>query len=151
MAVDRHSPKGKFLAAMNRGFGRMHIGLYRLSGGRIGGTTAGVNVLLLTVTGRTTGKSRTAPVIYWERDGEYVVSASAAGTWVPAWYRNLQANQSCAVQVGRDRFPAVAHLADAAESRELWKVTQSLNKRFDSYVAKAPGEIPMVVLRRAEG
>ena len=45
----------------------------------------------------------------------------------------------------------VAHVADADESRELWKVTQSLNKRFDGYVAKAPGEIPMVVLRRAEG
>ena len=151
MAVDRRSGRGKLLAAMNRGVVRMHIRMYRLSGGRLGGKTAGVKVLLLTVKGRTTGKPRTVPVIYWERDVEYVVSASAAGFWLPAWYRNLQADPACSVQVGRDRFAAVAHLADAAESRELWKVTESLHKRFEGYTAKAPGEIPMVVLRRAAG
>ena len=147
MAVDRYSTKGKALAAMNRGYGACQRGVYRISGGRLMGKTAGVPVLLLTVTGRRTAKKRTVPLIYWERDGEYIVSASAAGMWTPMWYRNLRADPKVSVQVGRRRFAATAHLADANESRDLWAVTESLNSRFGSYRDNLGHDIPMVVLR----
>ena len=42
---------------------------------------------------------------------------------------------------------ANAHLADEAESRELWAVTESLNSRFADYRESLPHEIPMVVLK----
>lgn len=147
MAVDRYSTKGKALAAMNRGFGACQRGVYRISGGRLMGKTAGVPVLLLTVTGRRTARKRTVPLIYWEREGEYIVSASAAGMWTPMWYRNLRADPRVSVQVGRRRFAATAHLADPDESRELWAVTESLNSRFGSYRDSLGHDIPMVVLR----
>lgn len=134
------------MAAMNRGFGALQRATYRASGGRIMGKTAGVPVLLLTVTGRRSGKKRTVPLIYWERDGEYVVSASAAGMWLPMWYRNLQADPRVTVQVGPRRFDSVARLADPAESRELWSKTESLNERFGRYQENLNHEIPMVVV-----
>lgn len=40
------------------------VGLCRRSGGRIGGSAKGVDVLLLTVPGRRTGKPFTVPVAY---------------------------------------------------------------------------------------
>ncbi|HMQ27089.1 MAG TPA: nitroreductase/quinone reductase family protein [Acidimicrobiales bacterium] len=146
MAIDRRSGKGKVMAAMNRGFGALQRSVYRASKGKVMGKTAGVPVLLLTVTGRKTGKRRTVPLVYWERDGEYVVSASAGGTWLPMWYRNLQADPRVEVEVGAKRFSSTARLADADESRELWSVTESLNPRFAKYPESLPHEIPMVVL-----
>lgn len=149
MAIDRRSTKGKLMASMNRGYGALQRGLYRASGGRIMGKTSGCPVLLLTVKGRKTGKNRTVPLIDWEREGDYIVSASAAGMWLPMWYRNLQANPAAEVQVGRRRFHAIAQLADAAQSRELWAVTESLNRRFAAYREKLGRDIDMVVLRRS--
>lgn len=148
MAVNRSSVRGKVRAATNRVFGALHRSIYRLTGGKVMGRMAGAPVLLLTVTGRRSGRRRTVPLIYWSRGDDYVVSASAAGAWLPMWYRNLQANREAVVEVGRDRFTTEAHLADEAESRDLWAVTESLNTRFAAYRESLPHEIPMVVLSR---
>lgn len=55
------------------------MSLYRRSGGRIGGSAKGVDVLLLTVAGRRTGKPHTVPVAYLEHGDGYLVTASVAG------------------------------------------------------------------------
>lgn len=55
-----------------------HVGLYRLTGGRAVAT--GYPTLLLTTTGRRTGRQRTVPLVY-VRDGEaYAVCAAYAGS-----------------------------------------------------------------------
>ena len=51
--------------------------LYNVSGGRIGGKMDKVPVLLLTTTGRKTGKKRTLPLIYIMDGSAYVITASA--------------------------------------------------------------------------
>jgi deazaflavin-dependent oxidoreductase (nitroreductase family) len=147
MAVDRHSFKGHVLAGFKRTSSALHRTAYRLSNGRLGGRVNGAPVLLLSTTGRKSGKTRTVPLVYWERDGEYIVSASNAGHWPPAWYRNLEANQQATVDVGSRKMSVVAHLADMEESRKLWSITESLNPRFEQYRQSLPAEIPMVVLR----
>ena len=59
----------------------LHVTLYRLTNGRVGGRfIAGSPILLLTTTGRRTGKRRTRPLAYG-RDGErYVLCASNGGS-----------------------------------------------------------------------
>jgi hypothetical protein len=59
----------------------LHVTLYRLTNGRIGGRfIAGSPILLLTTTGRRTGKRRTRPLAY-VRDGDrYVLCASNGGS-----------------------------------------------------------------------
>ena len=42
----------------------VHVGLYRLTGGRIGARFLGADVLILTTVGRRTGKRRSVPLMY---------------------------------------------------------------------------------------
>ena len=63
-----------------RAFVKVHVAVYRASGGRLGGRLGkGVPVLLLTTTGRKTGKRRTTPLLYVEEGDGYVVVASVGG------------------------------------------------------------------------
>ena len=52
-----------------RGMSKTHLAVQRLSRGRALGRVAGMPVLLLTTTGRRTGKARTTPLTFF-RDGE---------------------------------------------------------------------------------
>ncbi len=65
-------------------------------------------VLLLTTTGRKTGKLRRTPLEYRlePETGCTIVMAGWGGK--TDWYRNAQANPNVQVQVGRHRFQAVA-------------------------------------------
>ena len=47
-----------------RGAGGVHRAVYRTSGGRIAGEAGNLPVLLLTTTGRKTGKQRTTPLVF---------------------------------------------------------------------------------------
>jgi len=94
--------------------------LYRLGlGGLIGRST-----LVLTTTGRRTGRPRATPVNYWEAGGVFYVIAGS-GTHAD-WYRNLVANPEVEVQVGRRRLPAIASpLTDPREkAHALWLLGQ---------------------------
>jgi F420H(2)-dependent quinone reductase len=53
--------------------------LYRLTGGSIGGRVQSLPVLLLTTTGRKSGKTRTVPVGFLRDGSAYVIIASNAG------------------------------------------------------------------------
>ena len=50
-------------------FGRIHARIYAATGGRVGGSLFGLDMLLLTTTGRKTGLPRTTPMPYF-RDGD---------------------------------------------------------------------------------
>ena len=62
-----------------RAMGRSHRAVYRLTGGRLLGRVAGMPVLLLTTTGRRSGRARTTPLTYFEDGDELVVVASNGG------------------------------------------------------------------------
>src|SRR3990172_32906 len=82
----------------------MHEFWYRLSGGLIGGRFGRVRMLLLTTTGRKSGRPRTTPLLYLEDGGNLVVIASNGGNPNhPAWWLNLKSNPLAKVQVGRER------------------------------------------------
>ena len=107
----RPRPKGLLRLLM-----RAPVLLYRLGlGGLIGKST-----LLLTTTGRRTGRPRATPVNYWEVDGVLFVIAGS-GTHSD-WYRNLVALPEVEVQVGRRRLRAIASpLTDLREkAHALW-------------------------------
>ena len=57
---------------------KLHVALYRASGGRLGGRVGnGVPVLLLTTTGRRTGKRRTTPLLFVEEGAKAHTSSGA--------------------------------------------------------------------------
>src|SRR5262245_61137576 len=102
---------------------RANVWLYRSTRGVLGSTwrvgTAfprGVALLLLTVTGRKSGKRFTTPLIYLEDGDDLVVVASKGGLPAdPDWYLNLRAHPEVEVQVGARVEPRRARIATAAE------------------------------------
>ena len=93
-----------------------HVLLYRVSGGRLLGRLGGLPVLLLTTTGRRTGKRRTLPLLYLEEEDCLVVAASAAGAdRHPGWYVNLVANPDVEVQT-LSALPQILGLQDRDHS-----------------------------------
>src|SRR4051812_11352131 len=88
-AVDREVPVvagGLGKAAMRTGM-KLAVWLSRRSGGSIGGKMRGAPVLLLTTTGRRSGRTWTTPVIY-RRDGDrlVVVASNGGADRHPAWW-----------------------------------------------------------------
>ncbi len=127
--------------------GKLNIPLYRLSGGRIGGSLAGSPVLLLTTTGRKSGQQRTAPVVYLA-DGErqVVIGSNAGHSKTPAWSLNLKANPEAEVEIGRKRRPVRARVAEGEERAELWRRINQQYSGFDDYEARTDREIAVFVL-----
>lgn len=121
---------------------------YRLTGGLIGGRFGRVPILLLTTTGRKSGKKRTMPLVYMADGDNMVVIASNGGSdQHPAWWLNLRSNPKAEVQVGRDVKAVVAEKASGEERDRLWREVNELYHGYDEYQRNTEREIPVVVLR----
>ena len=134
----------------DRGFrilGSVHRGVYRLSGGRIGGRIGPARVLLLTTTGRKSGRPRTQPLLYTPAGEGYAVIASKGGApQHPLWYSNLRANPSVEVTVGRETRRLRARDAEGEERERLWRAMTTVYPGYDRYAEKTSRRIPVVVL-----
>jgi deazaflavin-dependent oxidoreductase (nitroreductase family) len=141
-------------ALVRKLFPKLHVLLYRLTGGLVGGGRDGMRILLLTTRGRTSGEPRTTPVLYHaDGDSLVVVAAGTPGTWKPpAWWRNLQAHPVARVQVGRGRFRASAREATPAERARLWPRLVAAFPQYRTDQDAAGREFPVVILeRRGDG
>jgi deazaflavin-dependent oxidoreductase (nitroreductase family) len=132
--------------AMEMGW-KLHRWLYRVSGGRIGGTVMGMPVLLLTTTGRKTGQPRTNALMYLPDGDNCVVIASNAGEpRHPGWWLNLQANPKATIQRGRQVTPVVVCEAIGAERERLWARVVEAESSYETYKQRTTRQIPVVVL-----
>lgn len=130
---------------------RGHRFIYKLSGGRIGSRITDDEgdspILLLTTTGRRSGKPRTHPLLYIEADDGYVVVASNAGADEhPAWFLNIEAEPEATVQIGKVRERVIAHVASAEEREKLWPKLIEMYSGYDVYQADTERALPVVVL-----
>ena len=125
----------------------VHRGLYRASGGKIAGRIGQLNVLLLTTTGRRSGRSHTVPLLYAPANGSYAVVASMGGAARdPAWCLNLRAHRLATVEVGRDRVEVRAREVEGEERERLWRAMVAGYSGYDRYQAKTARRIPVVLL-----
>jgi F420H(2)-dependent quinone reductase len=121
---------------------------YRMTGGLIGGSLGRLPVLLLTTTGRKTGRKRTTPLVYLPDGENMVIIASNGGSdRHPEWWLNLRANRKAEVQLGPDVKTVVAEKAQGAERERLWREVNELYHGYDEYSRMTDREIPVVVLR----
>jgi len=134
----------------DRGFrilGGVHRGVYRLTGGKIGGKIGPARVLLLTTTGRKSGRPRTQPLLYTPAGDGYAVIASKGGApQHPLWYSNLRANPNVEVIVGRKTRKLRARDAEGEERERLWRAMTGVYAGYDRYAEKTSRRIPVVVL-----
>jgi deazaflavin-dependent oxidoreductase (nitroreductase family) len=106
--------------------------LYRWTGGRLS-LTGRAPVLLLTTTGRRTGKARMVPLLYL-RDGDRLVICNVnPGFERPnPWVLNLHAQPHAQVQIGRGTTSVSARPASDDELDRYWP---QLTKLWPSYQA----------------
>jgi deazaflavin-dependent oxidoreductase (nitroreductase family) len=127
--------------------GGIHNSVYRLTGGKVGGRLVGAPVLLLTSTGRKSGKSRTNPLLYTPAgDGYAVIGSKGGADQHPFWYLNLQANPRAEVTVGRKKRHVRARDAQGEERERLWRALADIFPGYDGYAEKTTRKIPVVVL-----
>ena len=136
------------MRSATRYLGALHRLLYRLSGGRVGGRLWNLPVVLLTTTGRKTGKPRTVPLCSLRDGDDVVVIASYGGLdQPPAWWLNLEANPQAEVQDGRARRHVVARTASPDERARLWAEVTARAPGYLEYERRTTREIPVVILQ----
>ena len=127
---------------------RFHTLAYRGTGGRIGHRFPGAPPsLLLDHVGAKSGKRRTSPLVY-AKDGKNVVIVASKGGYPkhPAWFHNLRANPDTTIQVGAERRPVRAHVANPQERKRLWPKVVRTYGGYADYQRRTEREIPLVVL-----
>jgi len=143
--------RSKLVAVLQNAFTGVHSFLYRSSNGRIGGTIANSPVLLLTTTGRRSGKQRTVPLLYLQ-DGRNVVLVASNGGAVrhPNWWLNLQTAGEAWVQIDGIRRQVKAEQASAAEKQRLWPLLTAMYPGYKRYQEITDRDIPVVILHLAD-
>ncbi|GAA4395332.1 nitroreductase family deazaflavin-dependent oxidoreductase [Actinomadura sp. NPDC048032] len=130
-------------------YGKEHVERYQATDGAEGHDWNGTVTLLLTTTGRRSGKEHTTPLIYQTEGDAYLVVASKGGAdEPPLWYRNLQDTPEVKVQVKGDKFTARARTATPEEKPPLWRKMAATWPDYDEYQKKTDRDIPVVVLER---
>ena len=127
----------------------LHVGLYRLLGGRLVG---GTSTLLLTTVGRRSGQPRTVTVGYLRDGGDVVMmDTNFAKPAVPAWVFNLRAHPEAEVRLGRERYQARAEFLEGEERAGQWDQQVAAEPLVDRAQQLAGREITLVRLRRIKG
>jgi F420H(2)-dependent quinone reductase len=128
----------------------VHRVLYRATGGRAGGRIWGLSILLLTTTGRKSGRPRTTPLCFLPDGAALVVVASNGGMdWFPGWWLNLLDQPRATVEVGRERRAVVARRATPEEQTRLWAEITTIAPGYLKYQQRTRREIPLVLLEPA--
>jgi deazaflavin-dependent oxidoreductase (nitroreductase family) len=130
---------------------RLHVALYRRTGGRLGGHLPGwpnARILLLDHTGAKSRARRTSPLMYHDDGGRVAVMASKAGQPTnPAWFHNLKSNPDTTIQIGSEVRPVRARIATDEERDRLWPEFVAFYPGYDFFQRNAKGrKIPIVIL-----
>jgi deazaflavin-dependent oxidoreductase (nitroreductase family) len=125
----------------------VHRLLYRATGGRIGRRLVNNDMLLLTTSGRLTGKPHTVPLLYLLDGDVPVVIASWGGRpRHPEWFENLIVEPRVEVQILRRRFGATAIPMREPGRTEWWHRAVAAYDGYTAYQAKTDRVIPVVRL-----
>ena len=126
----------------------LHRAIIKGTGGRIGGTGFGMPVVILTTTGRKSGKQRTTMLTTPVHDDNRVVLVASYGgdDRHPAWLLNLRDNPDVELEMGGKKRSMLAHVASAEEKDALWPQVVSAYKGYAQYQTKTDRDIPLVIL-----
>jgi len=104
-------------------------------------------VLLLTTTGRRSGKPRTTPLTFFRDGNDLVVIASNGGSdRAPDWWLNLLHDPRAVVEIGVDELQVTARAAPAEQQERLWVEITATYAGYARYQEKTARRIPVVLL-----
>lgn len=127
-------------------FSKLNSVVYKLSAGRIMGKFQGRPVMLVTMTGAKSGKTRTIPLMYVPyKEGVIVVGSQGGAPKSPVWVKNLEADPNVTVQFMGRRMSLRARKVDDAEKAAVWPVCVEHYHEYDDYQARTDRNIPVFV------
>lgn len=125
--------------------------VFRLTGGRLGGTLQGVPVGLLTTTGRLSGRTRTVPIGYTDDGSRFLVAASNFGLdRPPAWFLNLKADPDAEFRTRAGLERVVARELTDSEREELWPRLLEEHPVWGAAQSSTRRRIALVALERPQ-
>jgi F420H(2)-dependent quinone reductase len=129
---------------------KVHVALYRRTGGKIGGHLPGwpkARIVLVDHTGAKSGVKRTSPLMYHEHDDAIAVVGSKAGQPThPAWFHNLKTNPDTTIQIGSVVREVRARVATDEERDRLWPKFVAFYPGYEFFRSNAKGrKIPIVI------
>lgn len=140
--------RNRNMKSIFRFFLSFFVWLYQRTGGKFGGSMQGLRVLLLTTTGRRTGKTRLTPLGSFEYDGCYVITASNSGSdHYPGWYFNLKNQPQVSIQIGDKHIRVRAEQAQAELRQQLWAELVRRSPGYGAYQTRTTRIIPIFLLR----
>ena len=112
--------------------------LMKLTRGRVS-SFASAPVVLLTSTGRKSGRPRTVAVLYYTEGDDVIVIASSFGRAKhPGWYHNLRATPEATLTArGRTGAYRAQEVGDPDERLRLYRRAESLYRGWRDYEAMA--------------
>lgn len=135
-----------FIESLNRRI----IEAFRANDGEVSSVVGPMKVLLLHHTGARTGAPRLSPLAYLADGDRFAVFASKGGEPThPDWYHNLVAHPRVTVEIGTEKFEAVARVTEGEERERLWSKQKADQPIYAQYEAKTTRTIPVVVLERS--
>ena len=125
-----------------------HETMFRASKGRIGGNLGGMPVVMLTTTGRKSGKRRTTMLTTPIHDDKRIVLVASYGgdDRHPTWFLNLRDNPDVEVTMEGSTRKAHARVAPPEEKAELWPQVTATYKGYAQYQTKTSRDIPLVII-----
>ena len=120
---------------------------FRANDGKVGGRFEGKTLLLLHTNGAKSGQERINPVACI-RDGDClaVIASKGGADTHPDWYYNVVSNPLVTVEVGIQKFQAVASVAEEPERTRLYNKMVKVMPGFGDYRLKTTRVIPVIVL-----
>ena len=119
--------------------------VYRLSGGKLWNKWLGkYPIMILSVKGRKTGKTRNIPLIKVMKDEQPILVASMGGMPMnPTWYYNVVSDNKVTIQIGKEKKYYLAKQVDEIVKNELWPIICSFYPDYKIYQDKTARNIPV--------
>ena len=132
---------------------RVHRGLLKVSGGRIGWTLRNMPVLELTTIGRRSGNSRSVMLTspHQENDRFVIVASKGGESTNPDWFLNLRKTPHVIVTMkGGRTCNMISRVASTKDRERLWPMVISKYGNYASYQETTDREIPLVIIEPAD-
>ena len=132
-----------------RTISKIHGYIYRISRGRVGKQLGKVAFLLLTTTGRKSGKKRSVPLTAIPYGAHFILVASFGGSPVhPAWLINIRQNPAVHIRVGAIVEQAKASIIETTDTgyEEMWEKAIAIYGGYNNYRRVTSRHIPIVVI-----
>ncbi len=130
----------------------MHEMVFRSSNGLLLNRVFGMPVVMLTTTGRKSGKQRTTMLTSPVQEGDVVVLVASYGgdSRHPTWFLNLRSSPEVDVMMMGEKRRMRARIASAKEKAELWPRVTAAYGSYAQYQRRTSRDIPLVMLEPAD-